>query len=288
MIHSWAAEPALMDPSTELVITRRVEGASAMRSMLIGAVGMLMGGAFVLCAVFDLAVGLRGRIESGPQEAVGVVLALAIAALGTVSFVRGLVVREESTPGTDLVSVTLVTLVTVPLAVLAFGGYLHANPPDKHLQSRGLPYAFTYPGQWEPDPPEDLPEPQNAAYIAGVSKQVEGTVTQGVLVQVFGYEHPERLDDSVRQQLREQAFTVVAQRRIEVDGRPAFRIEFERPRGTPQGTQVIAVDGDDVYWITCIHKQNVERARAGCDKVIDSFQIIGLTDPARPARNHPA
>jgi hypothetical protein len=276
-----------MDPSTELVITRRVEGASALRSMLIGAVGMLMGGTFLLCGVFDLAVGLRGRIESGPQEAVGFVLALAIAALGTVSFVRGLVVREESTPGTDLMSVTLVTLVTVPLAALAFGGYVHANPPDKHLQSRGLPYAFTYPGQWEPDPPEDLPKPQNTSHIAGVSKQVEGTVTQGVLVQVFRLERPERLDDWVRQ-LREQTSTVTARRRIEVDGRPAYRIEYELVRGKPHGAQVMAVDGKDVYWITCVYSENLERARAGCDKVIDSFQIIGLTDPARPARDRPA
>lgn len=39
----------------------------------------------------------------------------------------------------------------------------------------------------------------------------------------------------------------------------------------------MAVDENDVYWITCVHTQSVERARAGCDKVIDSFQIIGLT-----------
>lgn len=266
-----------MDPSTELIVTRRVEGASAVRSMLIGAAGMLIGGAFVLCAVFDLTASLPGRIESGPQQTVGVVLASAIAVLGTVTFVRGLVVREESTPSPDLVSVTLVTLVTVPLAVLAFGGYLHAYPQDKPVRDRGLPYAFAYPGQWEPDPPEDLPKERGTSYTAGVSKQVEGTVAEGVLVRVFGYRRPERLGNFMRQQLRQQGFTVVAQRRIDIDGRPAFRIEFERPRGTPQGTQVMAVDGDDVYWITCVHTQNVERARAGCDRVIDSFQIIGLT-----------
>lgn len=277
-----------MDPSTQLVVSRRLEAASALRAMAIGATGMLLGGAFIICRAFDVGPGFRGRIETGPQEAVAVTLAVLIALLGAVSFVRGLVVRETSITGTDLLSVALVTLVTVPLGLLAFGGYIHSHPADKQLRDPALPYGFTYPGQWEPDPQEDLPEPDRTRYIAGVSKQVEGGVTQGALVQVFEHDRPATLDDSVRRQLREQAFSVTSQRSLLVDGRPAFRIDYESPRGTPYGAQIMAHDGNDVYWITCIHTQNVERARAGCDKVIDSFQIIGLTDPARPARDHPA
>jgi hypothetical protein len=277
-----------MDPSTNLVVSRRIEAASALRSMVIGAIGMLLGAAFVLCVVFGLGIGLRGRIEPGPQEAVAVLLAAAIAVLGSVTFIRGLVVREESTPGTDLVSVALVTLVTVPIAALAFGGYVHANPPDKQLRGRGLPYAFAYPGQWEPDPPQDLPESRNSAYVSGVSKQVAGGVTQGALVQVFRHDRPERLDEWVRRQLRRQGLTVAGHRGIRLDGRAGFRIDFELPGGTPQGAQVMAADGDDVYWIVCVFKENVERARAGCDKVLDSFRILGLRDPAAPPRGRPA
>jgi uncharacterized membrane protein len=126
-----------MDPSTQLVVSRRVEAASALRSMVIGAVGMLLGGVFVLCTVFDLAGGFRGRIETGPQEAVGLVLAALIAVLGGFSFVRGLVVREELSIGTDLASVALVTLVTMPLGALALGGYAHTHPADKRLRDPG-------------------------------------------------------------------------------------------------------------------------------------------------------
>jgi hypothetical protein len=57
--------------------------------------------------------------------------------LGGFSFVRGLVVREELSMGTDLASVALVTLVTVPLGALALGGYAHTHPPDKQLRDPG-------------------------------------------------------------------------------------------------------------------------------------------------------
>jgi hypothetical protein len=277
MNNASRAEPALMDPATQLLVSRRVEAASALRSMVIGAAGMVMGAGFVLCVAFNLGVGFRGRIES---EAVTVVLAALIGVLGSVSFVRGLVVREESNRGADPISVALVTLVTVPLGALAIGGYWHAHPPDKRLTDPALPYAFTYPGQWERDPDADLPSNHERYYMAGVSKQVKGGVTQGALVQVFEHDHPETLDDSLLRQLHDDAFTT-KRSRIDLDGRTGFRIDYRLPTGAPYGSQVAVRDGDEIYWITCVYKENSGAARKGCDKLLDSFRVIGLVDPPR-------
>jgi hypothetical protein len=264
-----------MDPVTQLLVSREVEAASALRSMVVGATGILLGAGFALCVAFDLAAGPRARIE-GAQETVGLVLAVAIAVLAGFSFVRGLVMREELQRGSDPVSVLLVSLVTVPLAALALGGYMHAYPPDKRLADPGLPYSFTYPGQWERDPDGDLPS-DRGFYTAGVSKQVEGGVTEGVLVQVFEHDRPETLDESIRQQLVEQAFTIADEREVVLDGRAGFRIDFELPAGSPYGSHVMVRDGDEIYWITCVYKENSGRAKAGCDKVLETFEITGLT-----------
>jgi hypothetical protein len=243
--------------------------------MVIGAIGMLMGGVFVLCTTFGLDTFDR-MVSSGAQRGVAVTLAALIAVLGGYSFVRGLVVREEWRGGSDPAGVTLVTLVTVPLAALAIGGYAHAYPPDKQFVDPSLPYAFTYPGRWERDPQGDLPDGAASRYMAGVSKQVTGGVTQGVLVQVFEHDRPETLAGSVRRQLSDQAFRVTADRRIRLDGRPGFRIDFELPAGAPYGAEVMAIDGDEIYMLTCVYKEDPEYARKGCDKVVSTFQIIGL------------
>ena len=268
--------PRAANPAAPALAGPEVEAAAALRSMVIGAIGMLIGGVFVLCTTFGLDTFDR-VVSSGAQRGVAVTLAGLIAVLGGFSFVRGLVVREEWRGGSDPVCVTLVTLVTVPLAALAVGGYAHAYPPDRQFTDPSLPYAFTYPGRWERDPQDDLPDGAAGRYMAGVSKQVTGGVTQGVLVQVFEHDRPETLDDSVRQQLSDQAYRVTADHGIQLDGRPGFRIDFEQPTGAPYGAEIMALDGDEVYSLTCVYKEDPEYARQGCDKVVETFEIIGLT-----------
>lgn len=120
----------------------------------------------------------------------------------------------------------------VPLAAVAIGGYIHTHPPDKRVADPSLPYAFDYPGAWERDPPEDLPR-TGAGYVAGVSKQVETSVTEGVLVQVFEYEPPERLAGVMRRDLKRRGGTAVARSELTVAGYPAFRIDAEMSPGVP-------------------------------------------------------
>ncbi len=257
-----AAPPSLRD----------LEAIGALRGMVIGCIGVLCGGVFVLCAAFEL--GGPVSPETGLQRHVALVLGGAIFVLAGFSFVRGLVAREELRRGPDALSIILVALVTVPLAALGIGGYVHTHPPDKRLADAGLPYSFKYPGAWERDSQEDLPA--GSHYGAAVSRQVEGTVTEGALVYVFRYRRPERLPGFVRRVVERQGGTASRPQRLELDGHSAFRVDVEIPRGVPFGAHIVSVDGQDVYWVSCVYREDPDRGRTGCSKVLDTFEIRGL------------
>jgi hypothetical protein len=288
---SWAGQASSggrigsiqVTPMTDHVLIRRVEAASALRAMSVGALGLLLGGVAILCVAYELGDEYRGRfLETGPQQVVAVTLAGLIAILGGFTFVRGLAAREQARPGADPVAVLLVTFVTVPLAALTIGGYAHTHPPDKHVSDPRLPYSFTYPGTWEPDPPEDLAGPQTSgySYVVGVSKQVETSVTQGVLVRMFQHDRPGTLHAETREWLRQEAAHIVSDRSLAIDGRRAFRIDYELGRGNPHGAEIMAVQGNIVYWIACVYKEDPGFSRRACDKVVETFDIKGLAGQA--------
>ena len=257
---------------------------AALRGMVMGGIGLLCGGVFALCAVYELG----GPVSSGAglQGNVALVLGAALAVLGGISFVRGLVAREELRRGADGLSIALVTLVTVPLAALGVGGYVHTHPPDKRLADAQLPYSFKYPGTWERDSEEDLPD--GSQYGAAVSRQVAGSVTEGALVYVFNYRRPDRLPGFVRSAADRQGGTADPPQRLDLDGHSAFRIDVEIPPGVPFGAHIVGLDGHDVYWITCVYREDPDRGRAGCRKVLDTFEIRGFKrQHAAPARLGP-
>jgi len=272
-----------MDPSAQLVLSRRVEAASALRSMVIGTIGMLLGGSLVLSVVFDLGAGVPGRVESGPMEPVALVLGTTVALLSGFGFVRGLVVREESSTGTDAASVLLVTLVTVPLAALAIGGYHHAFPPDKQLRDPDVPYTFSYPGQWEPNGLEHLVAgaPGNLGYIATAGNP---GIPSGVAVVAFIPTSPAALIDWVRDPGRSGVHTA-NQRRLEIAGRPAFGVDYEYRPGKPVQSQFAVMNGRVAFVITCFRDLEPKLAAAGCRKVVETFRFKpGYRPDAAPGR----
>ena len=269
-----------------LPLPRDLAAASALRQMVIGCIGVLCGGVFVLCAAF----GLGGPVSSGTglQRDVALVLGGAIAVLAGFSFVRGLVAHEELRRGADAFSIVLVTLVTVPLTALGLGGYAHTHPPDKQLRAAELPYTFEYPGAWERDPQPDT------GGFAGDYEFVDATAVgrRGLpTVLVMAYVPPSRsaLEEWVR--LAGTGTRTVNERTVQMAGRPAIMVDYEieAQPGKPFQAQAAVMRGRVAYVVTCVLDFEPDEAREGCQQVIDTFRFTaGPASPAAPGTAAPA
>lgn len=242
-----------------LPLPRDLAAASALRGMVVGCIGLLCGGVFVLCAAY----GLGGPVASdaGLQRNVALVLGGAIALLAGISFVRGLVTREELRRGADAVSIVLVTLVTVPLAALGLGGYRHTHPPDKQLRSAELPYTFDYPGTWERDPQPDT------GGFGGIYEFVDATAVgrralPTVLVMAYVPASRSALEDWVR--LAGAGVRTANERTVQMAGRPAIMVDYEIQPGKPIQSQAAVIRDGVAYVVTCVLEFEPDEAREGC------------------------
>lgn len=256
------------------VVTRELEAISALRAMVVGAVGVLCGGAIALGAAYGL--GGPFPAQSGAQRPVAMLLATAIAVLGGFTFVRGLVAREEQSAGADGLSTALVTLVTVPLAALALGGYAHTHPPDRQLRGEAVPYTFRYPGTWERNDliRDGVASQGSFGYVTALSKRSGRDPGQGVLVVAFVPASRQSLIDWVRD-TSNGAVRVANERAIRVAGHRGLMVDYEREPGKPFQSQAAFMRGDVAYVVTCFLELEPAAAREGCEKVLATFRLAG-------------
>ncbi len=196
----------------------------------------------------------------------------AVALLAGISFVRGLVTREELRRGADALSIVLVTLVTVPLAALGLGGYRHTHPPDKGVRSEALPYTFDYPSTWKPNPGMDSVAVQrNLGYATALGARTTPDPGQGVLVVAFVPKSRASLADWVR--TAGPGVSVANERTIELADGPALMVDYEHEPGKPFQSQAAVMRDGVAYVVTCFVELEPEEARAGCQKVLDTFRF---------------
>jgi hypothetical protein len=180
------------------------------------------------------------------------------------------VAREELRRGTDGLAIVLVTLVTVPLAALAIGGWRHTHPPDKQVQ--GQPYTFRYPGYWKPNPHMDsVATQQNLGYVTALGARTTPDPGQGVLVVAFVPESQAALEDWIRK--ASPGVRVVNERTTRLAGDDALLVDYERRPGKAFQSQTAVMYGGMAYVVTCFLELESEEARAGCQKVLDTFRF---------------
>jgi hypothetical protein len=180
------------------------------------------------------------------------------------------------------VSVALVTLVTVPLAALAIGGYNHAFPPDKQLRDPSVPYTFAYPGKWEPNGLEHMAAGWNTGRLGYVATVGNPAVPSGVLVVAFIPSSRASLIDWVRDPGR-SGVRVAHERWIEIDHHRAFGVDYEHQPGKPIQSQFALMNGRTAFVITCFLELEPEVAEAGCRKVLETFRFKPGYRPQAPA-----
>jgi hypothetical protein len=254
-----------------MLITPELRALAALRSMVIGAVGLLGGGILLLCGAFDLGGPLTGATDL--QRLATMVMAGAIAPLGAISLVRALVVREELRNGADGPSIVLVTLATVPLAVLALAGYSHTRrPPDRGVHADALPYTFEYPGTWQPNPYMQSVERQGYSDVLGLAVRTTPDPGQGVLVVAFVPESRSRLEAWVRK-AGGDGVRVANERTVQLDGVPGLMVDYQREPGKPFQSQAAVMRDGVAYVVTCFVELEPAEAIEGCREVLDTFEF---------------
>jgi hypothetical protein len=199
-------------------------------------------------------------------------MAACLAVGGSFAIGRRLAARRR----VDRVAVSVCLAIVLPLAVVAAVGFATRPPSlaDRELESPSVPYTFKYPGSWRQDSPRDVPQVPGERWVTAVSKQTDGDVKQGLIVVATDDVSPDRLLNWMLSSDQGGAH-IVAKRRTSVAGYPALTVEYERAPGRGFRSRTGMFVGGTAFVFTCVLEEEPEQARAGCDKVLDTFAIKG-------------
>jgi hypothetical protein len=240
-----------------------------MPGLVIAAIGVLAGGALLIRTALGLPDDLWGRLDGGGL-ADGKLIAMSAFVAGGGSFAigRGLARRGRA----DRAAVGICLAVAIPLmAFTAAGAAMRpGSVSDKRLADPSLPYSFSYPGSWARDSAKDVAQEPGERWVAAVSKQIEGPVRQGVIVVASDSVSPGGLMSWMLNP-EPDGGQVAGHRKRTVGGHDALTVEYERQPGRAVRSRTGLFLGDTAFVITCVLEEDPEHARAGCEKVLDSF-----------------
>jgi hypothetical protein len=242
------------------------------------ALGVLVGGALLIRAAFGLPDDLWGRLDGGALSD-GRLLAMAggVAAGGAIAIGYGLVQRARA----DRAALVLCMAAAVPLAAFAAVAALvrPGTPADKQLDDPSVPYTFTYPGTWSQDTEHDMAFALEGdeLWATAVSLPTEESVKQGVMV-VAARVPPAAIFAWLYQPEQNGAHVSGKGSRM-VAGRDALWAEYERAPGHGFRSRTVFYAGNVAFVVTCVLEREPEKARAGCEKVLDSFAFTNEDAP---------